>query len=109
MPNPDHNVRLLWLAGHVAPPSASQTILVEAKGATTSTGDGTSTFSNQNVTTGEFLMPQWSIGYAILKPKMSTSIPDNSSKRRTLQPAQCTHEAVPQTTLQKQSFTNLAA
>ena len=85
------DVRLLWLAGHVATPSASQTVLVEAKGATTFTGDGTSAFSNQNVTTDGFLMPQWSIGHAILKTKMSMSIPDNSSKRRTLRPAQCTH------------------
>ena len=45
------DVRLLWLAGHVATPSASQTVLVEAKGATTSTGDGTSAISNQNFTT----------------------------------------------------------
>ena len=38
-------------AGHAATPSASQTVLVEAKGVTTSTGDGTSAVSNQNFTT----------------------------------------------------------
>ena len=82
---------LLWLAGHVATASASQTVLVDAKGATTSPSDGTSAISNSNVTTDEFLMPQWSIGHVILKSKMSKSIPDNSSKRRALRPSQCTH------------------